>query len=91
MTDIDFYQVVEIQSSPATERLGVDSTHGVVVGISAGETERTYAVLVGQQTFMISPSDLVPTGESVTREAIYSGERVEVAPEKYSSRSDEDE
>jgi hypothetical protein len=61
----------------------VGNTRGVVVGISGEANERSYAVLIGDRTFMLDPSDLAPTAESVDREAIYGGETLSVSPERY--------
>lgn len=83
MKEITFYEIVEVLCSPNAMALGVDNTRGVVVGVSGEESERMYAVLVGDRTFMLAPSDLVPTGESVDREAIYGGETIRVSPERY--------
>ena len=84
MSEIGFYEVVAVQNSAAAVALGTGGTRGVVVGISgeAGE-EKTYAVLIGDRTYMLSPADLVRTGESVDREAIYGGETTRVSPERY--------
>ena len=83
MREIAFYEVVEVLSSANAVALGVGNTRGVVVGISGEANERTYAVLVGDRTFMLDPSDLSPTGESVDREAIYGGEIISISPERY--------
>jgi hypothetical protein len=83
MREIAFYEVVDILSSPNAVALGVGNARGVVVGIAGEANERTYAVLVGDRTFMLDPSDLVPTGESVDRKAIYGGETIKVSPERY--------
>jgi hypothetical protein len=83
MREIAFYEVVEVLNSPNAVALGVGNARGVVVGISGEANERTYAVLVGNRTFMLDPLDLAPTGESVDREAIYGGETIRVSPERY--------
>jgi hypothetical protein len=83
MREIAFYEVVEVLSSPSAVALGVGNARGIVVGMSGQAGERTYAVLVGDRTFMLNPSDLAPTGESVDREAIYGGETIRVSPERY--------
>jgi hypothetical protein len=63
--------------------LGVSNARGVVVGISGEANERKYAVLIGDRTFMLAPSDLIPTGHLVDRDAIYGGEAIQVSPEHY--------
>jgi hypothetical protein len=83
MSDIGFYEIVNVLSSADAVALGVSNARGVVVGISGEANERQYAVLIGDRTFMLSPSDLVQTGESVDREAIYGGETIRVSPEHY--------
>lgn len=80
---IAFYEVVDVLSSHNARALGVANVRGVVVGISGEENERTYAVHIGDRTVMLDPSDLIPTGESVDREALYDGETVPIAPERY--------
>jgi Immunity protein 31 len=83
VSDIGFYEIVKVLSSADAVALGVDNARGVVVGISGETNERKYAVLIGERTFMLDPSDLVRTGESVDREAIYGGETIRVSPERY--------
>jgi hypothetical protein len=85
MREIAFYEVVDVLSSPNAQALGVGNTPGVVVGISGEASERRYAVLVGDRTFMLDPSDLAPTGQSLDREAIYGGEAIAVSPQRYSN------
>jgi len=85
--DIPFYEVVTVLNSASAAAMGVGNARGVVVGISGEADKRKYAVLVGDRTFMLDPSDLVPTGESVDREAIYGGHAIWVSPERY--RDDE--
>jgi Immunity protein 31 len=83
VSDIGFYEIVNVLSSADAVALGVGNARGVVVGISGEANERKYAVLIGERTFMLDPSDLVRTGESVDREAIYGGETMQVSPERY--------
>lgn len=84
MSDIGFYEVVGVPSNAAAAALGVAGTRGVVVGISGEDgEEKMYAVLIGDRTYMLGPADLVRTGESVDREAIYGGETISVSPERY--------
>jgi hypothetical protein len=83
MNDIGFYEIVNVLSSADAAALGVSNARGVVVGISGEANERQYAVLIGDRTFMLSPSDLVRTGEHVDRQAIYGGETIRVSPERY--------
>ena len=83
MREIAFYEVVEVLGGPSAVAMGAGNARGVVVGISGEADERMYAVLVGDRTFMVDPSDLLPTGESVDRETLYSGETVVVSPESY--------
>ncbi|MDT0346037.1 Imm31 family immunity protein [Streptomyces litchfieldiae] len=73
MSDFDFYDVVDVLRTTCAAALGVGGARGVVLGISEGENGRMYAVFIGDTAYMLSPSDLVPTGERVDREAIYGG------------------
>jgi hypothetical protein len=63
--------------------LGIRSGRGIIVGISGEGSDRTYAVLIGDRTFMLHASDLIRTGERVDREAVYGGETIRVSPERY--------
>jgi len=42
-----------------------------------------YGVLVGGQVCMVDSSDVVPTGEVLTRDALYDGSSVRVRPQRY--------
>jgi Immunity protein 31 len=73
MPGLEFYAVVSIRPSDETRGLGIAGLTGVVVGHSGDSGGDAYAVLVDDETCMVSGSDLVPTGEVLERSAIYSG------------------
>jgi hypothetical protein len=83
VASIDFYEIVNVLTSPHAVKLGVQGGRGVVVGVAGDGDEKSYAVLIGSKTFMLGESDLARTGERVTREAIYGGESTRVFPERY--------
>ncbi len=84
MSDIDFYEIVDVLASPDAMALEVSNSRGIIVGISNEPDGKRYAVLIGNRTFMLDASDLVRTGERVDRETIYGGETIQVRPERYS-------
>jgi hypothetical protein len=83
VASIDFYEIVDVLTSPHTVTLGVQGGRGVVVGMADDGDEKSYAILIGSRTFMLGETDLARTGERVNREAIYGGESIRVLPERY--------
>jgi hypothetical protein len=76
-----FFDVVRIGDSDEARRLELNGAEGVVLGVSEDEAtgEKWFLVRVGDMpSVMLSSSDLTPTGRSVPRESIYSGESVRV-------------
>ena len=45
-----------------------------------------YAVLIGERVWMVDSSDVVPTGEVLTRDALYDGSSAKVEPQRYHDR-----
>ncbi len=91
-----FFDVVRIGDSDETRMLGLNGAEGVVIGVSEDEVtgEKWFVVGVGDLPAAMFPSSvLTPTGRSVPRESIYSGESVRVSPEGkilgYSSNASE--
>lgn len=73
--------IVTIGHSDEARALEVAGEEGVVLGISADEAtgEPWFAVQVSDlPTVMLPPSDLTPTGRSVARGELYSGESLRV-------------
>ena len=83
MRKLSFYEVVDVRIGSNAEALGVGNTRGIVVGISGEVNETAYAVLIGDRTVMLDPTDLVPTGEILEREAVYGEETLSISPERY--------
>jgi hypothetical protein len=78
-----FYSVVRIMCSARTAALGIDGHTGVVGGISDSGSHVEYAVMVCGVSHMIDSSDLIPTGEVLSREVFYDGSSVKVEPQRY--------
>lgn len=89
MSDIEFYEVVEVLNSPAAVTLGVSGRRGIVLGVSEGANGKVYAVSVDDLIYMLNASDLSRTGERVTRESIYDGNVIKVPPRRYSAGDQE--
>jgi hypothetical protein len=83
MVEIEFYDVVLIKASDKAIALGVANLEGVVVGKSGEQGQMSYAVLVGDRTYMIDAPDLDRTGERVSRSSVYGGESIRVDPQRY--------
>jgi hypothetical protein len=83
MAEFGFYDIVEVLETTDATTLGVSGTRGVILGISEGENDTQFAVLIGDTTYMLCVSDLGQTGERVNPNAIYGGEAVIVPPEHY--------
>jgi hypothetical protein len=84
MTDrLAFYSVVRIMRSTRTANLGIDGLNGVVAGISDSGSHVEYAVMVEGKSYMIDDVDLLPTGEVLEREELYSGDSLRVDPQHY--------
>lgn len=81
MSKIDFYAIVRILPSSQTHQLGVAGKTGVVVGHSGSLAGDVYAVLVAGEACMVAGSDLLPTGEILERDAIYTGDSLSVPAE----------
>lgn len=83
MSEICFYEIVDVLASGHTAGLGIANARGIVVGMAEEAGKKTFAVLVADRTFSVEETDLSSTGERVEREAIYGGETVRVQPEQY--------
>jgi len=70
----NFFDVVRILPSAETERLGIDASEGIVLGIADDEPpEVWYSILIGDQTWGVAEEDLKSLGRFVPRESIYDG------------------
>ena len=83
MAKLDYYAEVRILGTPATIASGIAGSIGVVGGFSSDPEGDSYAVLVNDETYMISESDLVPTGRVFSREDLYDGTSLKVPAERY--------
>lgn len=79
----EFYEVVNIIDNAETRRLGVSNKRGVIVGISTTAGTGYYAVSVDCGAVMLYGKSLERTGQRLSREDLYSGESITVAPERY--------
>ncbi len=77
------YSVVRVLRTSRTADLRIDNFTGVIAGISDSGSHIEYAVLIGDTTWMVDGSDVVPTGEVLTREALYDGSSARVEPQRY--------
>jgi hypothetical protein len=77
------YSVVRVLRTSRTADLRIDNFKGVIAGISDSGSRIEYAVLIGDTTWMIDSSDVVPAGEVLTREALYDGSSVRAEPQRY--------
>lgn len=84
MREMDFDEVVTVLETVQSLELGVAGASGVILGKSQGAEGKVYAVLVGNETFMIPEDGLVSTGRHVAHEEMYSGESFSVQAERYS-------
>jgi len=78
-----FFSVVTVLSNRNTERLGIAGSTGIVLGHAQETGAHVYAVLITDETFALKAPDIWPTGEIAPREAVYPGESLRVAPERY--------
>ncbi|GAB3453696.1 hypothetical protein [Actinophytocola sediminis] len=75
MSDIDYYDVVEVLNTTSTSTSGISGKFGVVLGKSDGSLGKMYAVSIDDDvTYMVAESDLRATGEHRTRKDIYGDE-----------------
>jgi len=79
MTELDFYEVVQVLDTKATRHLGVPNTFGVVLGKAKEGEVSSYAVLIGNETYALHDADVRRTGRKVQREEVYSGDRIRVS------------
>ena len=82
MNDLDFFDVVRILPSSEAVSMGVDDKVGIIVGVSGESDSRHYAVLTGDETYMLSANSLERTGDRVDRNAVYEGQSIRIAPER---------
>lgn len=76
--------VVEVLDSESTRELELVGAEGIVIGLTEDDDTREhwFAVQVGDlPAVMLARKDLRLTGRSVTRESIYSGDRLRVSRE----------
>lgn len=81
MTELDFYEVVQVLDTPTPRELGVPNTVGIVLGKSKEGGVVSYAVLIGDETYSLHHTDLRRTGQRVDRKKIYSGEHIRISPD----------
>ncbi len=77
-----FFDVVRIGDSDETRMLGLNGAEGVVIGVSEMRVtgEKWFRLdFADLPPVILSSRDLTPTGRSVPRESIYSGESVRVS------------
>ena len=79
-----YYSVVRILPSDETAALRIDGHAGVVLGVTDSGEHVEYAVLIRDESFMVNSRDLAPTGEVLSRDAIYGGSSVRVQPQRSS-------
>ncbi|WP_405059845.1 hypothetical protein OG474_44945 [Kribbella sp. NBC_01505] len=75
---LEFYDVVRIGRSAATVGAGIAGRTGVVRGVS---TPELFAVLVGEEVYMVDLADLTRTGERARPEE--HTESINVRPQRY--------
>jgi Immunity protein 31 len=74
VSKFNFFEVVRILPSAETERLGIDASDGIVLGIADDEPpEVWYSILIGDRTWGVAEEDLKSLGRFVPRESIYDG------------------
>jgi hypothetical protein len=78
-----FYSVVRILRSDSTAAFSIDGRSGVIVGIAESASRLEYGVLIDDEVYGVDSTDVQPTGEVVTREAIYDGSSVSVKAQRY--------
>ncbi|MCL6672280.1 hypothetical protein [Streptomyces panaciradicis] len=83
MRELDFDEIVTVLETSHTVELGVAGANGVILGKSQGIDEKTYAVLIEDETTMLPESVLVSTGRRIDPGEVYSGESIKVQAEKY--------
>ena len=80
---LSYYSVVRILRTGRTAALGIDGRVGVITGISQSGSHVEYGVLVGGEVCMVDSSDVAPTGEVLSRGALYDGSSVRAEPQRY--------
>lgn len=83
MREMDFDEIVTVLETGYAAELGIGGSSGVILGKSQGEFGRIYAVLIGDETFMVPEADLLSTGRHVHEGETSSGESVKVQAERY--------
>jgi hypothetical protein len=83
---LPYYSAVTVLSTSRTAAFRIDGCEGVITGISDSGSHVEYAVLIGERVWMVDSSDVVPTGEVVTRDALYDGSSAKVEPQRYRDR-----
>ena len=87
-----FFDVVVVPWTEETERWGISGQRGVVLGAPDPDGRQpvaAFAVLLGDETYMVREDELVLTGERVEREAIYDGSSLRVTVEGEVATDDE--
>lgn len=85
MSEIPLYAVVTVVDNEHTRKLGINGRRGIVVGTSDRDdgTLSAYAVQLDygepDEGWVIAPENVVPTGEQLTREDLYTGESIRVS------------
>ena len=80
---LSHYSVVRILRTGRTVALGIDGREGVIAGIAESGSHVEYAVMVAGRVCMVDSSDVEPTGEVLSRDALYDGSSVRAAPQRY--------
>lgn len=92
--DVSFYEVVIMSDNETMRKLGIGGAVGVVVGKPPHlleiedqpplkGAEGQFAIDVEGTVYALEAADLIPTGKVLSREQYYSGDNLEVRPERY--------
>jgi len=55
----------------------------VILGISDSGSQLEYGILIGEEVYVVDSSDVTPTGEILSREALYDGTSISVETQRY--------
>ena len=80
---LSYYSVVRVLRTGRTAALGIDGREGVIAGIAESGSHVEYGVMVDGRVCMVDSPDVVPTGEVLSRDALYDGSSVRAEPQRY--------
>ena len=92
--DVWFYEVVIMGDNDTTREFGIGGAIGVVVGKPPHlleiedqpplkGVEGQFAIDVQGTVYALEAADFIPTGKILSREQYYSGDNLEVRPERH--------